>query len=362
MPNIVPFASSFQAKWTPSTAYLQTPKRTLHDKIGDGLWNLVSILIPVIGLARLLAHGLGQIALRKVLPAVYLPREVKDEYKKSFHNFWYAHKMETVNQRLLRDLYSAEPHAVATPDGAELHAQLFRYKNAQADTPLIIYFSSNAFLSMEEAYLWLINLAVQRQLPCHFVLFDYRSAGNSKGMFKRTKDLLVDGISIIQWVKEGLKIPADQIHFYGRSLGGAIALESQAMDPTLTGRNVNERSFYSIHAVVESEFVKGPLKILSPVFRWLVESLGCELNPLEAFLRLPVKKMVVYHPKDPIVPYRASLEGQLQGIEHESLELKAMDEEKGANHHNRPICEYVDAESGKPAGDCILDFILLGKT
>ncbi|MBS0620753.1 MAG: hypothetical protein JSS61_04770 [Verrucomicrobia bacterium] len=296
-------AVTFRARWDATSQHLRTPEPDTLHKVTRVFWNVLSVLIPVIGICRLAGYLLGRVANRLLLPAAhYISDDQIRASRRHFKNAWQNPGAQ----------YIVEEHLIQTPDGAILNAHLLRHRDAGPDTPTVIHFNKNFALSTSVVIPW------DLPTPCNFVLFDYRKP------YAGTNDLIVDGSSIVQWVREGLKTSPDKIHFYGASLGGAIAAETQALDPEhLVGHHLNERSFASLDAMAGC--------VLGRILKWQ----GYHLDAAGAFQKLRGKKCIVYHPHDEVIPYRASLH---RAVPHaEAVRLTPLPYDSG---HNTPLYQY----------------------
>lgn len=323
----------FQAKWDPSILHLKS-------NVSPSVEKARSIFFQVITLG--LSKWLGNVAKQAILPSAFAAPFTKTFHKNNFEHFWHG-PINRHNQKL-RSYFKAEPYTVITPDGAELETSFFRHRDANPKTPTLIYFQPNGCISTEEVHQWLLKESIHRGVTFNFAIFDYRSVGGSKGIFKSTDDLRLDGASIVQWIRDKIGTPADQIHFYGYSLGGAFSIKTKALYPDqLTGRIVNERSLSSIDEVVKS-FLPPRLKCLAGLVSWILRMLGYSLDAASDFQKLQGKKLVVYHPKDPVISYEASLHRHTQGVGHQSHKLEyAYISSTRPNHHCAPLKMYAEA-------------------
>lgn len=343
----------FQAEWNNANQHLKPADQTLLRKIARVAWNIFSAVVFPIGLGRLIGAGIGKIANRVLLPsAEKTPEEIAEA--KRLHQFIWHDPNPTPEIQTIRNSFTAEECTVATPDGALLSATHFRSRNANAASPTMIYFQPNGTLKDQGVHLPLMGPSVFGT-PANFVVFDYRTVGESRGTFKGAKDLEIDGSSIVQWVQKDLGVPAHQISFYGFSLGGAVAVKTQAQDPALTGPNGNERSFSSIKEMIRAILNKlNRFKWLASLIASVVKSQGYEMDVLSSYKKLQGRKLVIYHPEDPVIPYEASLKKGLGSIPHESLQLGAA--RLVANEHCAPLQVFDDIETGRPALDVVADF------
>lgn len=314
-------SSVFQATWNDTNRHLEikAPVLTTAQKVYKIVYNILSVMIPVIGLIRLCGYLIQRAFLGFTLPAasIFFPKIFQETAERNFNQFWidpiandYARAREASN---LRAHFTPELHTVKTPDGALLDVILIRHKNAREDTPTILNFNGNGEFAKRNAVdghaSFLMNNSIDKGQPCNFVFFDYRGVADSKGKFQRGDDLITDGSSILQWVREEIQTPDDQIHFLGYSLGGAVALQTQALDAdSLTGCNVNINSFSSVQKMIKAMFGSGFLARL-------IERLNGEglknSNPGAAFQILKAKNpqnlLVLYHPDDQMIPPSAGL-------------------------------------------------------
>ncbi|MES2273128.1 MAG: alpha/beta hydrolase [Chlamydiota bacterium] len=343
--------SPFVAHWNPTNQHLKDPVPNFVQRIVRIVWNIFSVLIFPIGLIRLAAYGIGRLAAAVILPSRLMPDWLIKQFNEKFHNFWFDPiQPNNPDQVALRNHFTASKHSILTPDGALLSANLFRHRDANAMTPTLICFQPNAGSSAQDGYRWLLKDAIAKGTPFNFVTFDYRSVGNSKGSFRSTKDLIVDGTSILQWVRQTLHTPDDQIHFYGLSLGGAYATKTMATDPEkLIGRLANIKSLASLDEVL-CGFLPLSLEPLARFVCKILKTQGYELNAVADFNKLQGQKLVVYHPEDPVIPWKASLQ---QSVNHPNFlkltldpdDIDAAIEIARYNHHNAPLEYYGNAKS-----------------
>lgn len=322
----------YPIQWESLPLSLQPTQKTLYQKICAVAWNVLSVLIPIIGLVRLTAWGLGVLAHRLILPAMYHEKEDIERCRRNFEAYCQA----------ASPYFEITPHTIQTPDGAELSVHLFRHKTANDQTPTTIYFGGNGFLKGMCAWSWILEDSIKQNSPMNLVVFDYRCVDGSKGTFNGPKDLLIDGSSVVQWVKEAVHTPPDHIHFYGMSLGGAIALKTKAADESLSGNLLHERSFSSLEDWIQAQGnrLKWFLKPLVSLAIRILKQQDFELDAVSDLRKLKGRILVVHHPYDPVIPYGA---GMARKIPDHSFELK-MKEEKGArNHHCEPLESYIEA-------------------
>ncbi len=331
----------FQAQWDDTNRHLQTPDSTLNQKIKKIAWLILSILIPPIGLVRLLGYGVAFIANKIILVGTWCTCREEDEEKQlHFNTFWKCmdviYAMPSLGIKTPK--VTMEPHTVKTPDGAELQVKLIQKRQGvvveDVTIPTVVYFHPNAGFSEGDALPRFISGSVFTN--CNFVFFNYRGVPGSTGTFAASKDLVVDGSSVVQWVRKYLQTTPENIHFYGRSLGGAIALQTKALDKELTGRLVNVCSFSSLDLVIKSMIGS----CLGSLISWAIRSHGYGIDALSAYKKISGKKLIVFHSKDTLIRKKAML--HLQVEDSEKLELQVVPQhkkamEEGGSYHNVPL-------------------------
>ncbi len=353
----IPTAHIFKAAWNETNRHLN-PEKTLLQKIARVVWDIISVLIPIIGIIRLIGYAIGKLATRFILPAAYYSEEIKLEAKQIHNQIW-NQPTEDPGVQQLRANFKAEPQIVLTPDGAALDATFIRHRNGNENTPTIICPQPNGTLAKQNGYLWLIAAAMAHGYVCNFVFFDYRSVGDSMGSFNRTDDLIVDGSSILQWVQT--QTPSEQIRFLGSSLGGAVAVNTHALDPLLTNRNANIRSLSSSEDIIHAHGERMNIKKIAKFLAWTVKKQGYHLEAVAPFRKIPGPTMVAYHPGDSVIPEPASLAQKVEDVAHEIIVLESLPELFYTNqrngHHNSPLMNYRVEGTNQNALDRITRFI-----
>ena len=107
---------------------------------------------------------------------------------------------------------------IDTPDGNKLHGY-FLFADRKSDK-VAVFLHGNDF---NVSRWYLAPLAMQKEVPVNFLVFDYRGYGKSTG-FPTFKGVVMDTFSAYDHlVSKGYK--PDNISLYGRSMGGAAAVE-----------------------------------------------------------------------------------------------------------------------------------------
>lgn len=348
-----PLPPPFQAVWNDRNIQLKEPDKTLSQKIMKIAWDVLSIILLPLGIARVIGWAVHFIAKKMTLPSAWFyPNQILQRAKGIF----------SVCCRNLQNQFVTQKHKIFTPDGVKLNALHFRHRQANENTPTVLFYQSNASISQLGIYLWLVEEAVRRNCVCNFVVFDYRGVGSSKGDAQSTRDLLVDGDTALQFVKDHLRVPPHLIHWYTWSLGGGIGSNIKAMYPECTGPMISERSFSSLRSVGEN-IIPSILKPLLFWIPWAAEKEGWKLEAPLASLR--GRTLIMYHRKDPTIPYAASAHQAAikANLNMEAIELYQTEEqieqaqERIVDHHFEDLQNYYVAP-GLKADQAAANFIL----
>lgn len=260
----------------------------------------------------------------------------------------------------LPDYYTHRFEKISTEDGETLKSCVFQLKGSTPETPTVILFSPNAETVLTDdvvfEFLDVIAKANDPKFRCNFVTFNYRGVEGSTGRFLFGKDLLKDGKAVIKWVRENLYTEPHQIHFYGRSLGGAVAALTHEALPEITGRQVSVCCFSSLAAVIDArapKWLSGSIKKLIAPYELLAE---------EASSKIQGKQLIVYYPKDTVIPETARLHANITGVQEIALAHQNGKEEYFLQEgHNVDLawCQLKGREGA--AHTQILSFLLRGR-
>lgn len=135
------------------------------------------------------------------------------------------------------------------------------------------------------------SIAIFHSLRLSVFIIDYRGYGKSEGK-PTIPGVGLDARAAWKWLTEEKKIPAERIVVFGRSLGGAVAME--LMREAVPRALILESTFSSLPEMVRIDF-------LSPVARFLI---GDVWNSARAARALTVPTLCIHSPDDEIVPYK----------------------------------------------------------
>lgn len=326
----------FETSWNDSTIHLAPPP--VCDRITRIALDVFSVLFPPLGVARLINYVVVDFANHLALPAAFnMPANHVYQAVRNFYTYWNGPIVE--DNKLVRENYQLIEQTVITPDKAAIKAMCIRYRESTPDTPTIIYFNGNFQLSIETPT-WILEESLIHGSPCNLVLFDYRGVGESTGKFHGTNDLVIDGSSVVEWVKEKIGTHADLIHFYGFSLGGAVATLTKALDPEhLTGRLINDRSFSTSNSVLNHRY-----GVIGKILHYIFDYNGYSADVSSNFQRVSGEKLVIYHPDDELIPFDAGMHRMNQHDELICLEPKpSMNEKSKEYNHVAPLQWHEEA-------------------
>ncbi len=176
-----------------------------------------------------------------------------------------------------------EDVTLTTDDGVRLRAWYVPAENARAT--LLFCHGNGGNLS------WRVeSLRIFHDLGLSSFVFDYRGYGQSEGS-PSPEGVARDARAAWNWLQDRGVAP-DDIVLFGRSLGGAVALE-------LT-RSVRPRALI-LESTFASPFGVLNLDFMAPLLRAAV---GDIWNSREAAERLTVPTLCIHSPDDGIVPFR----------------------------------------------------------
>jgi len=172
---------------------------------------------------------------------------------------------------------------LTTSDNLRLHGWYIPAPNARAT--LLFFHGNGGNISHR-----LDSIEIFNNLGLSVFIIGYRGYGQSEGSPSITGTRL-DALAAWQWLTEDRQIPADKIVVFGRSLGGAVAME--LMRSVTPGALILESTFSS-------------LADMSPFPSFIAPFLfgGDFWNSVEAAAGLTAPTLSVHSPQDEIVPYR----------------------------------------------------------
>lgn len=205
---------------------------------------------------------------------------------------WVEHRLLYKRRRVLHTRpedvgLEAEDLRFCAEDGCNLHGWWFEHPEARG---VMVICHGNAGNLADR--LWMAQTL--QDLPLHLFIFDYRGFGESEGIPREAgtgRDVRAAlEVSRQRWqARTGSELPG--ILLYGRSLGGAIALQA-ATDASVRAL-ILESTFTSISEMGDR------------FYPWLLPRLLC-MNPYRSDQRLggvQVPVLVAHSPMDEVIPY-----------------------------------------------------------
>ena len=275
---------------------------------------IFSILIPPIGFLRLIGKSINFIATQKfILPSIKLPKASLDkERNKHLVDVNFAKKCERI--------------VIQTADHIKLDTFMVHHpieKNkAIQEQKYIIYFNGNA--NTYETSLPTLR-KISEETGVNVYSGNYRGVGHSEGFPADVRDLAMDGEALLNYLlSQG--VSQKNILIHGKFLGGAVGAYVAAMHQE-EGKEINycgERTFALMkeHVKAISHRYRQKLRkvnkftgkihstflsILNSLAARLICALGWNFKTLESYKSIKGHKFIIYHRRDPIIPYAASL-------------------------------------------------------
>ncbi|PJD96074.1 MAG: hypothetical protein CK425_06640 [Parachlamydia sp.] len=283
--------------------YSVTPKQDVfktHEKskIKRVSLNILSTVIFPIGLMRLTKYGLGKLAGKAILPSQVYSKEMLDKARQEEINA--VDKFAHVNY----EKFQMTRSTIQTIDHVKLDTfeilHPLESKKDPKDQKWIVFFPPNGM-----AYEQLIGLATQLSIDigANFYLGNFRGVGYSEKSPSKSKDLIVDGETMVQYLLSEKKIPAENVMVHGWSLGGAVANEVAALHQE-KGHEMklcNDRSFSTLYKEIKALLPLGIGHVAAP----LAYSLGWKFNPAKFWKSIAEEhKMLSFHRKDQVISYK----------------------------------------------------------
>lgn len=170
-----------------------------------------------------------------------------------------------------------------TPDGQKLHGWFFP---VSGKSPVLLFCHGNAGNISHR--IENIKFLVKRDISVF--IFDYRGYGQSSGR-PSEKGIYIDGIAAYDYLTEIEKISPDRIVIFGRSIGGAVAIEVALQRKVRC--LIIESTFTSTKDMAKTIF---PFFIFSPF-------LPHHYNNILKIVGVTIPKLIIHGEDDNIVPF-----------------------------------------------------------
>lgn len=187
-----------------------------------------------------------------------------------------------------------EDHYIACSDGVAIHAWLLKYRD---DSPTILFFHGNAGnigLRLPNA------LQMMRNLQANIMMVEYRGYGDSDSVPPTEEGLKLDALAALDFTARHL--PKSSIYAFGRSLGGAVAIDLAMKRPDKLAGVIVENTFTSI-----SDMVDCLMPWLAPI-KPFVLTIGWNSKQALAASRPKLPFLFLAGGQDELVPHSHMLE------------------------------------------------------
>ena len=214
-----------------------------------------------------------------------------------------------------------------TEDGLTLHGWFVPSDKEDAITLLFFHGNAGNITHRTE------NVMFLHRLGLSVFIIDYRGYRLSEGL-PSEKGLYLDGEAAYRHLKERSDINHDKIAFFGRSLGGAVAIDLASK--VSCAALVIESSFVSSKSVAKDIFPLLPTYL----------AMGERFANLSKLKTINIPLLILHGTDDEIIPYK---QGEL--LFEGANEPKSFYPIKGAGHNDTYI------RGGKPYFETIISFL-----
>jgi fermentation-respiration switch protein FrsA (DUF1100 family) len=194
-------------------------------------------------------------------------------------------------------------------DGIKLHGWYVQSPEAKAT---LLWFHGNAGNITHR----LQNIKMLEPLKLNIFIFDYRGYGKSEGQ-PNEKGIYLDSQAAYDFLTQEKKIAPEKLILFGRSLGGAFAVDVTAKNP-------------AAGLILESVFTtaKDMAKAIFPILPigWAISS---KLDIVSRVPQLELPKLFLHGDHDEVVPYKLGRQ-----VFAAASEPKEFYEIKGAGHND----------------------------
>ena len=149
--------------------------------------------------------------------------------------------------------FPIETVSIPTVDGLHLNGW---WLPASGTRRTVLFFQGNRRQASDHT----LRLQTLVALGVNALLFDYRGFGQTKGRIGREEDIYRDGQAAWDYLRHERRIPAEDIILWGRSLGGAVAVEVARHQPA--GALVLESTFYALDEMARIHYRWLPTRYL----------------------------------------------------------------------------------------------------
>ena len=164
------------------------------------------------------------------------------------------------------------------------------------------------------------NIKLLHELNINVFIFDYRGYGRSEGKLPSEKTIYLDSRAAYEYLIQQKKIPKGKIIFFGRSLGGAIAVEM--------ARELGCRALILESVFTSAEDMAGRMFPFLPV-KYFIKT---KFNSIEKIKNIACPKLFIHGNRDNVVPFKLG-----KKLFEAAPEPKEFYEIDGADHNDTYI-------------------------
>ncbi|MBN4067223.1 alpha/beta fold hydrolase [Simkania negevensis] len=335
--GITPQHVDFQAH---ETDYLPSPKpSTLLQKIARIVYNILSVVIFPIGLCRL-----GYWSVRYFVSRMIFQAPLKQAMESSGTKFKEAF--------LRQNEGNATSKQIKTLDGALIDSVEINHPSMEGvgiEKQKYLVFMPGTGGNYEKSLRTFQKMA--NDIGANALVFNYRGVGSSKGCALSSKELVMDGDAVIQYLLDK-GIQEENILIHGYSLGGAVGAQVAAYHPKV--HLCCDRTFSNLTKQAYGFFGEKIARVgakLANWMEWRFDSVknyqAVEGKKWVIFVRASKKDRELMDAEDSIIAYEASLYKALKEAamtleqmeskkEREALKEQGIDPEKNYDESYKP--------------------------
>ena len=135
------------------------------------------------------------------------------------------------------------------------------------------------------------QMEIFHNLGLNALIFDYRGYGKSEGTIRKETDSYADSQAALRFLTQTKSIPQEHIIVWGRSLGGALAIDLLAKESF--EQAVVESTFTSIDDMTQGMFPIFPVRLL----------LRFHFNSLAKVNMLTTETLFIHSEEDEVIPF-----------------------------------------------------------
>lgn len=301
----------FQARWPKA---LDPAFESSISKISRLAWNIFSIVIFPVGIARLIGCYL-----RNLIYRITVPGNFSDEFAymntcKDESTCWNVAKEimrllfhpealkadRTEEGKQVLQNFGGEAVTIKSPDGGVLHGAFIPGTYSKK-----VILCAGGNVEQWETFRWFEFL---HPIGASMLSINPRGVGKSTGI-RSEMGYALDYYTAYEWLIHTKGIDPEDIVFVGFSMGaanatnGASLIQQKYYDKKIKGFNIS--SFSSLRRVVRESTKDFP--IVSMIAEYAMKLLGVEIHPAKAWNQLRGTRCLFYNYSDNIIPYEASL-------------------------------------------------------